>query len=599
MTIVPNPPLTEDSPRVDQDSLTYVPSNDSWSSLEGSKTQPKLWPHQCAGLFECSRLEIKPVQTALQVDNDVTVDVEVEYRVGVLCDPPGCGKTAIMAHLLGFFDIPDSREIPSIAALGGLALCYPHEPIVLDKCSMVVVSHNIISQWQNTFDGIGMRVDVDYKIVHNGWTLKRKHPEDEESMFMEVINDAFSGKYRVILISNNAYGTITKLRPDLALRVSLQRMVIDEADSISIPNFVLMPSRFLWMVTATANCFKCEDFSSRENRGHLRHLANCMKIPRAMTGSKYTYAFNYQRIHDAVKEQVFVRCDPDFIAESLNLPPVNMIRLEKNAKLNMLREKGIITNSTQQQLETNTHIRNCGIPWAMVGVTNINPDLNSLYSMEVQLNRVKVDRVNFLNQMSICAMTLKTLDASTDTIIKMPCCNVNVDGRALAFFADIPNDGRCPACRIFSNWASRVNLSEVNRMTKEEIVDVFQSMCTFDIAASTIKNMEPHKRILVFVEKSNKGELATLFKQKDIDLCMLQGKQSFIKKLIGQFERREKRVLVLGDKQGQGHNLHMADVLVFLHSMAEDRFKQMVGRGQRPGRTESLVVYHMQSDPNV
>lgn len=53
---------------------------------------------------------------------------------------------------------------------------------------------------------------------------------------------------------------------------------------------------------------------------------------------------------------------------------------------------------------------------------------------------------------------------------------------------------------------------------------------------------------------------------------------------------------MLGEGFGQGIDLPMTGAMVFLHTMPSDRFKQMVGRGQRPGRTSSLKVYHMQPE---
>jgi hypothetical protein len=368
-------------------------------------------------------------------------------------------------------------------------------------------------------------------------------------------------------------------------------VVIDEADSISIPNFVLMPSRFLWLVTATANCFQIDRKGTKEDRGCLRQLAHYLKVPADFkTGTSYdsmreVYRRNAQSMHYAAKEFAFVQCDEDFILANQGIQKPTMIKLTGNAKLHRLRERNIISICTQTALETGVFI-NDETSWR-------NP-LNSLTNPYGRDREVMTGLVDFLNSERICALTLRTMDADSDAddILKLPCCKVNVDRRALVRVMAIHGDD-CPACR--RGDLSGVNLSGVDPMSDYEMRKCFSIMSQFADVARIIQQHHG-KRILVFLSEGMKKDvmIKSLDRLFDIRAFKLQGTQKTIEKRIAEFKEKRKCVLIIGNGQGQGINLEMADVLVFTHTMSADRFKQMVGRGQRPGRTSVLKVYHMQ-----
>jgi soluble P-type ATPase len=621
--IVRNNKLNDDSPRMPQSSLKYEPRPDSnWTCLSGLEMRPKMWAHQLTALYAMRTVENDPVRSAIKLPNGEIADMLFRYKVGVLCDPPGAGKTAVIAANLAFHDLPESRQdVPCGSVMRGLVTCYPAAPIALDKCSLVVVSHNIVAQWRKTFENIGMRKDVDFKIVHKvtetvcddsddgddddakadkadeGAKRKRKRVQ----LMTGVIEDALSGRYRILLVSNTAYQKIIDLRPDLPIRVSFQRVIIDEADTISISNFVLMPSRFLWLVTATADCFQIDSKANKEDRGCLRELAHLMKVPADFkTGSSYerirhAYRRNVQALHYAAKEFAFVHCEEEeYIHANQGIPKPTMTKMTGNTKLHRLVAHDLINRSTQTALETGSFLAAEGDCWRNPLISLTNP-----FSRE---REVKTNQVEFLNSERICALTLQTMDPEADAgdILKLPCCKANVNRRALARVKLVVNseeegdDTKGPACR--HGDISGVNLSGVEPMDASEMRDIFNSMSVFADVARVIKQHEG-KRVLVFVSANTKKDdmVSSLKNLFGITASKLQGSQEAVERLIDEFRHKKKCVLLIGDGQGQGINLEMADVMVFMHTMTNDRFKQMVGRGQRPGRSDSLLVYHMQA----
>lgn len=575
--------LNDSSPIFDQDALSYKSTPpEAWTPLSGKRMNMRLWNHQLAILYDLRSKEINTMQAAIRLRRDLDVlDVEFKNDIGVLCDPPGSGKTLAIGSLISFFDLPERRDdVPAGSVLRGMVACYAREPIVLNKCSMVVVPHNILFQWKNMLNNIGMHEDIDFKVIHK----ISEHVEVEDHkrkriLLDDIIDDTFSGKYRVLLVSNIAYEAIINLRPDLPIRVSLQRMVIDEADSIKITNFVLMPSRFLWLVTATPDCFKANNNNTKEDRSCLKQLTHYMRLPYM---GRNAFLQNLKSMHDAAKSHVFVHCDPEFVRLNLALPEPTMIQMN-NTNINLLNnfvKKKLMSPHVRIQIETGRFISRPDGKWK-------SPI--KLYDRDI---RIDEDRVQYINENHICPFTLKIIDQAD--IIKLTCCNLNVSRRALAFYKLKHNypTAKCPLCWIGNIYD--IDLSGVQSMTIDEIYDCFDSISMFDNVVSIIKD-HPDKRIIIWLTISTKDSMVDFLKQHDIMAHKLEGPHKRVKDIIAQFTRLEKRVLLVGEGQGQGIDLPMVDVMIFLHTMHNNQFKQMMGRGQRPGRTNSLVVYHMQS----
>jgi SNF2 family DNA or RNA helicase len=74
----------------------------------------------------------------------------------------------------------------------------------------------------------------------------------------------------------------------------------------------------------------------------------------------------------------------------------------------------------------------------------------------------------------------------------------------------------------------------------------------------------------------------------------LIGSHAVINNIIRKFENGEIKVLMLNaSNYGSGLNLQMATDVILYHEMAKELETQVIGRAQRLGRNEPLVVHYL------
>ena len=82
--------------------------------------------------------------------------------------------------------------------------------------------------------------------------------------------------------------------------------------------------------------------------------------------------------------------------------------------------------------------------------------------------------------------------------------------------------------------------------------------------------------------------------KNSISYQQLKGSGAVVKNIIAKFKSGETRVLLLNaNHYGAGLNLQMCSHIVLFHRMEKDMEKQIIGRGQRLGRTSQLEVVYL------
>ena len=103
------------------------------------------------------------------------------------------------------------------------------------------------------------------------------------------------------------------------------------------------------------------------------------------------------------------------------------------------------------------------------------------------------------------------------------------------------------------------------------------------------------KRILLFSGFDNTFKtLEKEFEKNDYKYEYLKGNTGHIKNIIKQYNEKKFNILILNAKFfGSGLNLQMTDDIIIYHRMDKDLEKQIIGRGQRLGRTSRLNVHYL------
>jgi SNF2 family DNA or RNA helicase len=103
------------------------------------------------------------------------------------------------------------------------------------------------------------------------------------------------------------------------------------------------------------------------------------------------------------------------------------------------------------------------------------------------------------------------------------------------------------------------------------------------------------KRILLFSGFDNTFKtLEKEFEKNNYKYEYLKGNTGHIKNIIEQYNSKKFNILILNAKFfGSGLNLQMTDDIIIYHRMDKDLEKQIIGRGQRLGRTSRLNVHYL------
>ena len=76
---------------------------------------------------------------------------------------------------------------------------------------------------------------------------------------------------------------------------------------------------------------------------------------------------------------------------------------------------------------------------------------------------------------------------------------------------------------------------------------------------------------------------------------MLKGSSNVLSKTINEYKNGDINVLLLdAENYGSGLNLEMTTDIIIYNNLGESLEKQVIGRGQRLGRKESLTVTYLQ-----
>jgi hypothetical protein len=109
----------------------------------------------------------------------------------------------------------------------------------------------------------------------------------------------------------------------------------------------------------------------------------------------------------------------------------------------------------------------------------------------------------------------------------------------------------------------------------------------------------PNYKMLIFSEYYNSFEpIETLIKSYGIKYANVMGTTNTINKTLRLYKETDSPdkidiLLLNANYCANGINLENSSDIVLYHSMNKDTTTQIIGRGQRPGRTDALNVWNL------
>jgi tetratricopeptide (TPR) repeat protein len=383
--------------------------------------------------------------------------------------------------------------------------------------SIIIVPQNIYGQWQEAI-----------KLIFKDTLHKNKFVKMYSDV-LDIYSDPSSvNKYKVVLIQDNFADSYLKTLNDNDIGV--YRIIIDEVDTMDKYVNSSVKTKYVWLVSASY---------TNQNKLGPYSIEN--------------------------KSKVICKCNPDFVAKSINLPKPNVTTIECfDEHIQVFND--IITYKEMMALNAgDLHILN--------RIMNVSGLVNN--------DNIKDTIVKYAEYMYGKTKQLEEAEEEYERLI-----SVDEDERDNTYFNVL--------CKEISKLK---DLREKSKLLKERLKELKEIKNTKEthLQNDFLEQMKesPQSKWLFFNDNGNVLIKYQEFLVKNgIKAVMLDGgNQHLIQKYLKEYKSGDTQVLLLNSMiEGAGMNLENTDTLVFMHK-TEDKFvQQVVGRAQRYGRSTPLNI---------
>lgn len=528
----------------------------------------------------------KAVHKMTEIENTHTItndDIELRTNVAIYADKVGAGKSLTIASLIAHNPQP-SPKTNQILGSNHYTSIVQLRPQYTASSNLLIVPHSLINQWIKT---LHMIKDLKFTAICKNAQL-------------ETIN--WEELRPVIIITNTIFKNLKIPENHI-----WNRLIIDEPQTMPLKG--LPDASFTWLICATPRDILYP------RRNYLRSVAQQIN-------------YNWENLtkmivvksEDSIVEaslnlpdynEVYIQCKAPRLFAALghaNLPQEALVRLQANdiqgaietLNINATSSDNIVDSLIQnykdqvynEQLEINRlqQLRNISTADRNQRIKIHQDKLNSIQS---KINNI-IERVAS-NQEKTCPICLDT--------VTMPravtgCCQNSFCFECMLMALSASHTKACPMCKkIGCDKTLHIETDNIDNMEIEEHIEVVQELKSkTNTLMDIISNIGPTSRYLVFSEFSNSFQrIQYKMEEKGITYAVLKGAVATQERIIRDYEQGKVQILLMNAQHfGAGLNLQMTTDMIIYHKFRDDTLKkQIIGRGQRVGRTSPLTVHYL------
>jgi hypothetical protein len=470
--------------------------------------------------------------------------------------------------------------------------------------NLIIVPHSLFYQWLKD-----IKENTNLKV----YPIRSKRDKIDMDLFME---------YDIILCNANKY----KIISEQSANYKWSRIIIDEADTINLPNSSNISYDFLWFITTTydrleehknigfiKNTFRTLEYNTTYTiykylKRALVIETECCTIEDSFTGNipkpiyidiKCKTPLWLRVIKDCVSKTILIKLNAGDIdgaiknldstsysyeSENINIFQYLLIRLKRqietfSKRINniniQLKQFKFFNLSRMNKLRYGNRAYRCN---KSVYETRLKRYTNYKNDKEFKLKILKDN----ISKYSLCLLCLNKIKEKS-CILK--CCNLKFCQDCINKYQT--NYNKCPSC--YSQIQDIKSYVNINLLTSENKSKYDTKLYNL---IKIIKSYEDGK-FLIFSDYTFKKIINELDKN-NISWKKLCGRPDVIRKLITDYTKGNIKVLMLNAKHyGSGLNLQMTTNIVMFHKMDENTNIQIIGRAQRVGRTSQLIIHKL------
>uniref|UniRef100_A0A6C0EB91 RING-type domain-containing protein n=1 Tax=viral metagenome TaxID=1070528 RepID=A0A6C0EB91_9ZZZZ len=556
-------------------------TEDSTAICQPANLKIELMEHQKRSIYAMNELEkTKKVKANIIYFFDEKHDLDITTNMGVLGDKVGSGKTYVVLGLITVSKEPARSEDYLSSNSYALIKLDPAETNYC-KCNLIIVPPPLITQWKNslkntslTYASIGKKAELVNKIYYD---------TDVILLSSALINDF--------------------MNMDINSKKKWARVIIDEADSIKL-NLKYISTNFLWLMTGTPsgisystskmikNVFKkyitwLPDFVTIKNNND--YINDSLKLPKIQREFINCYtSLDVKLVTEFVPKHIMSMINAGNTDEAIRA--LNMNTYTEENIINALTKNitGAIENKTEELVTIKEQLKKHNQKYHNIEDHDTKDMMIRIAFLEKLIGKLKV-RLNGIKEKikemkdELCAICMNELDKPS----VVNCC---ANGFCFACIVNYVNkNGKCPLCN--------------KKITKKNI----HVTANIDKKTTEIEKRPKMVELLDLVDKYKTGKLlifasydktfekiAEEFTSKKIKYRQLKGSQENINKIVDNFKNGDLNILLLNSINfGAGMNLECASDIILYHRLTKEMEEQVIGRGQRIGRTTQLRVHYL------
>lgn len=604
-------------------------------------------PDVASGLYHTVKYKLR------DVDEFTDSTFVVETNSAILADRTGAGKTYSLIGLILNTMVPDSHN--------RFVLGTDHFSVKMistkncEAVNLIVVPHNLANQWSDFLDKSSLSYlklntiadfDVFFKKDYvtkqtplpNGFVIYKK--SKKKKIPLEEITDLKEGGskskkkrkpknvYERRILSTKRVNKILANTNVIVLNVNRYkffkqifrsnkwaRVIIDEMDSANIPSMFDEFGNFNWFVTATPTSIFYKSCRRYVNKifGYNQHLLQyfivknkdeyvdaSMVLPKPHV---FVIETLLQKVVSVIKDLI-----PQDVLQLINAgnmkEAISKLNCDVDTEENIVK---VLTDKIRMELD------NLVIELDATKKQNWpdKPAQNKkIEKLEHEINRCKTrlkmvnDRINSIKDECcfICAEEFDT-PAILDCCKSVFCLKCLLSALKMA-------ENKCPYCRhvLKSNKEYHIisdkSIKKKKSVEKKKNLKQFTDMDKSDVLEKIlmyISDNEETPRILIFSDYSQTFDkiIKNIAKAK-LQYERISGIPQHITNVINEFNAGTTNILLLDSQHyGSGLNLQAADYLILYHRMTPELETQVIGRANRFGRKNPLIIIYLVNDSEI
>jgi len=587
--------LDSESPKLDKSSNILIP----------------LKEHQKTTLYSANFLE----------SNDISHNgSRISSKLGIIADNVGSGKSLSILSVIDQNPYLSFKERCVGNTSGGLLNIFKIEHKNYVHTNILVVPHSLVKQW------IKYIVDftsMSYSVINTKKTL-------------EAVKDNYKllDNKHITLVISTKYKEFSTFM--IGSKLSVSRLIFDEADSINIPACREIDAAFYWFITSS--------YEKLQNPYGIRKYMNAEGV----TTTTYSYSEGFTKLIliDGINNTGFIKStfaelnkeylnllyiinNPEFVKQSFQLPDpiINILECQDPYEYSIL--KGIVGENILSRINAGD------ISGAIENISCIKVTEHNLIGLVTDDMKIKLDNLNIIydsktkltyssasakkealsnikEQIGKLEEQIKSITARLTDDTKCTICYDTITNKSIAkccshpfcfecitgWLAHLENNPSCPFCRKKITQNDLVVVSNTESEPKKCTIPK-KIECFKDILSNISKNV--NNKLLIFSEYDGSFEQCKdiISSNSNNRFSKLVGTQNTINSHIDRFKLPNEdpaslNILLLNSRYfGSGLNLENTTDVIIYHSMSNSMNKQIIGRAQRPGRTEPLNIWRM------